>query len=139
DAPDPVVACQLAQAGDQVNNLHWFSLKGRRFPAFEVDRLIPRLIRRRRWARRPCVDFLRRLDPRVLEDPAFNRPTPKVLVRAVRRAVVDRDGNSAFLRIRDLLFPGHSPLPRGRDDRGREPTRSYTGRTAPGRSLSPYN
>src|SRR5205809_633892 len=107
DPSDPVAARQLAQSGDQINEVHGFSLKGGRFTAFEADRHIAGLVRCRRGACRPCVDLLRRLDPRVLEDSALNRSAPQVFVRTVRRTVVDGDRDPPLLRVPDLLLPGH--------------------------------
>src|SRR5438046_302318 len=91
DAADAVAARELIEGSDQVDELEPPTLEGRRLAAFEMDRRVRGLVRRGGRTRRPVVDFLRWLDPRILEDSAFDRAAPEVLGRGIRAAVVDRD------------------------------------------------
>src|SRR5207253_526490 len=81
DAADAVAARELIEGSDQVDELEPPTLEGRRLAAFEMDRRVRGLVRRGGGTRRPAVDFLRWLDPRILEDSAFDGAAPEVLVR----------------------------------------------------------
>ena len=109
DHVDTAEADRAGHTPDLANERHEAELgpvEGDRNPLLEAHGHLDRLDRHRH---RQCKDVLRRRDPRVLQDPALDRPSPDVRVDGVDPVLAHRYRDVVALGVVDRLLAGHPP------------------------------